>query len=77
MFLLPTFISKISDLNFFPLHASHGSETSGMNCISIKFVPSPLQFSHLPPSTLNEKCFGLYPLIRLSRFSENTFLISS
>ena len=48
-----------------------------MNCISIVLIPSPLQLSHLPPSTLKEKCFGLYPLILLSLCDEKSFLISS
>jgi len=40
-------------------------------------TPSPLQVSHLPPSTLKEKCFGLYPLILLSLNEAYNFLISS
>ena len=45
MFYYPL-VSKISDLNFFPLCFAW-SETSGMNCISIKFVPSPYNFFHI------------------------------
>ncbi|GIR82198.1 MAG: hypothetical protein CM15mP83_9240 [Flavobacteriaceae bacterium] len=32
--------------------------TSAINCISIVTSPSPLQLSHRPPSTLNEKCLA-------------------
>ena len=37
-------------------------------------TPSPLHDSHRPPSTLNEKCFGLYPLILETSFQAQ-FLI--
>ena len=50
---------------------------SGINCISIVFTPSPLQLSHLPPSTLNEKCLGLYPLNLLILFDAKNLRISS
>ena len=35
--------------------SSHFRCISAINCISTIISPSPLQLSHLPPSTLNEK----------------------
>ena len=58
--VIPWYLTfKISFLNLFPLQFSQIKLTSAMNCISIFTLPSPLQFSHLPPSTLKEKCFAL------------------
>lgn len=62
MFLSWKVTSKTSFLKRFPLQVSHSRCTSAMNCISIVTSPSPLQVSHLPPSTLKEKCFALKPL---------------
>ena len=71
------FTCKISFLNLFPLQFSHSRITSAMNCISIVITPSPLQLSHLPPSTLNEKCFGRYFLFLEIFWEANNALISS
>ena len=38
--------------------------------------PCPLQASHRPPATLNEKRPGLYPRARLSGVKEKSFRIS-
>ena len=35
--------------------------TSGKKCISIFIMPSPSQFSHLPPATLNENLPAVKP----------------
>ena len=55
----------------FPLHISQVIETSGKKFISNFIEPPPLQASHLPPLTLNEKCPGLYPLSLDNLVSEN------
>src|SRR6185312_605035 len=52
------FTSSTSSLNLFPLQTSHIKCTSARNCISTTCSPSPLHASHLPPSTLKEKCLG-------------------
>src|SRR5436190_21512068 len=69
--------SSTSSLNFFPPHDSQVRCTSARNCISTTCSPSPLQVSHLPPSTLNEKCFGRKPRILLSGCFAYNSLISS
>ena len=56
------FISNVSLLYLFPLQISHSTYTSAKKCISIFLTPSPSQFSHRPPLTLNENLPGLYPL---------------
>ncbi|MBA7714841.1 hypothetical protein ES703_123873 [subsurface metagenome] len=45
-------ISRVSRLYLSPLQTSQVTYTSGRKCISILIIPSPLQASHLPPSTL-------------------------
>ena len=70
-------IEVISFLNLFPLHISHSSSTSAINCISILTIPSPLHSSHLPPSVLNEKNFDLKPLDTDWGIFEYNVLISS
>ena len=77
IFLFSNFAFKTSFLNLFPLHVSHLSTISDINCISIFIDPSPLHSSHLPPSTLNEKCFGFNPKCLEVFWFENKFLISS
>ena len=62
IFLSLNLISRVSSLNLFPLHISHSTYKSGRKCISTFTQPSPLQFSHLPPSTLKLNLPGLYPL---------------
>ena len=59
MFFSLNLTSSTSSLNFLPRQDSQGKCTSAKNCISITCSPSPLQVSHLPPSTLNEKKAGL------------------
>jgi len=44
----------VSVLYLAPWQTSHGTYTSGRNCISILIVPSPEQASQRPPLTLNE-----------------------
>src|SRR5438552_3168925 len=58
--------SAVSRLYRRPLHTSHVTYTSGRKCISILIWPSPAQFSHRPPRTLNENRPGLYPRTRAS-----------
>ena len=58
-----------------PSHISHGTFTSGKNCISILIWPSPEHASHLPPFTLNENRPGLYPLILASGTAANSSLM--
>ena len=59
IFLFSYFTSSTSFLNLFPWQLSHFRCTSAINCISMVTSPSPLHFSHLPPSTLKEKCLLL------------------
>ena len=74
--LLPLyFTSKVSLLHLLPRHTSQGTYTSGKKCISIFIMPSPLQFSHLPPLTLKENLPSLYPLALASGVEENNSLI--
>ena len=51
---LLNFISSASLLYLLPLQSSHGTVTSGRNCIWISLYPAPSQLSHLPPLTLKE-----------------------
>src|SRR5690606_18275546 len=77
MFLSLNFTSSTSSLKRFPPHDSQTRCTSARNCISTTCSPSPLQVSHLPPSTLNEKCFAWNPRILLKGCFENKSLIVS
>ena len=52
-------ISNASRLYRAPRHTSHGTVTSGRNCISIWTYPAPAHDSHLPPLTLKENRPGL------------------
>ena len=47
--------SRVSLLYLLPLHTSHGTNISAKKCISIFFIPSPLQASQRPPFTLKLK----------------------
>ena len=58
IFLSLYFTSNTSCLNLFPPQTSQVKCTSAKNCISTTCSPSPLHASHLPPSTLKEKCLG-------------------
>jgi len=60
------FTSSVSRLYRLPLHTSQVTYTSGRKCISILICPSPAQFSHRPPRTLNEKRPGWNPRILAS-----------
>src|SRR5204862_4410655 len=71
------FTSNTSSLNLFPPQLSQTRCTSARNCISTTCSPSPLQVSHRPPSTLNEKCIGIKARILLSGCLEYRSLISS
>ena len=70
-------ISSISSVKRFPLHCSHFKCTSAINCISTTVSPSPLQYSHLPPSTLKEKYPALYFLVTAKACLANNLRISS
>ena len=59
MFLPLKVISRASRLYRLPLQTSHGTVTSGRNCISMLMYPSPLHASQRPPLTLKENRPGL------------------
>ena len=72
--------SKALCANRLPLHASHVSVISAMNCISIVMAPSPLHSSHRPPPELKEKYPALQPIClanccwaKRARISSNAF----
>ena len=75
MFFFLNLICNVSSLNLLPLQTSHSTYKSGRKCISTFTQPSPLQFSHLPPSTLKLNLPGLYPLARASLVFEKISLI--
>ena len=77
MFLSLYLILRISSLYLFPLQFSHFILISAINCMSTEIYPSPLHFSHLPPSTLNEKYLGVIFFNFDNFWFENNFLISS
>ena len=63
LIFLPLYVTaNVSLLYLFPPQTSHFTYTSDKKCISILIVPSPEQFSHLPPGILKEKRPALYPL---------------
>src|SRR5687767_2261244 len=68
---------NVSRLKRLPWQTSHGTYTSGKNCISIRSSPCPWHASQRPPCTLKENLPGLYPRILLSGSSAYNFLISS
>ena len=69
--------SRVSLLYRFPPHTSHGTYTSGRKFISILMIPSPQQFSHLPPFTLKLNLPFLYPFAFASVVAANKSLIIS
>jgi len=69
--------ARVSRLKRRPLHASHGTKTSGKKFMATLVCPWPLHSSQRPPLTLKEKRPGPNPRTFASGSAAKSLLISS